>query len=78
MTSRLHIKGSGDHEREKEGTSILEMIIKYVEIIGENSQIPYFGKICDKLALFRKYLVMYHFFCTWVSQNWVLNSTRVS
>ena len=54
MTSRLHIKESGDHEKEKEGTSILEMIIKYVEIIGENSQIPYFGKICGKLALFRK------------------------
>ena len=44
---------------------------------GENSQIPHFGKICGKLALFRKYLTIYHFFSTWVSQNWVLNSIRV-
>ena len=44
---------------------------------GENSQIPRFGKICGKLALFRKYLTIYHFFSTWVLQNWVLNNTRV-
>ena len=42
-----------------------------------NSQISHFGKICNKLALFRKYLVMYHFFSTRVSQNRVLNSTQV-
>ena len=29
---------------------------------GENSQIPCFGKICGKLALFWKYLAIYHFF----------------
>ena len=45
--------------------------------MGENSQIPRFGKICGKLALFRKYLANYHFFSTRVSQNRVLNSTRV-
>ena len=44
---------------------------------GENIQIPRFGKICGKLALFRKYLAIYHIFSTWVSQNRVLNSTRV-
>ena len=44
---------------------------------GENSQIPCFGKICGKLALFRKYLAIYHFFSTRVPQNRVLNSTRV-
>ena len=38
---------------------------------GENSQIPHFGKICGKLALFRKYLTIYYFFSTWVSQNQV-------
>ena len=31
---------------------------------GENSQIPHFGKICGKLALFWKYLTIYHFFST--------------
>ena len=46
-------------------------------IKGENSQIPRFGKICDKLALFWKYLAIYHFFSTRVSQNRVLNSIRV-
>ena len=44
---------------------------------GENSQIPRFGKICDKLTLFQKYLAMYYFFSTRFSQNRVLNSTRV-
>ena len=44
---------------------------------GENSQIPHFGKICGKLVLFWKYLGIYHFFSTRVSQNRVLNSTRV-
>ena len=44
---------------------------------GENSQIPRFGKICGKLELFRKYLVIYHFFSTRISQNRVLNSTEV-
>ena len=46
--------------------------------IGENSQIPRFGKICGKLALFQKYLATYHFFSIQVSQNRVLNSTQVS
>ena len=46
-------------------------------MVGENSQIPCFGKICGKLALFQKYLAIYHFFGTRVPQNWVLNSTRV-
>ena len=45
---------------------------------GENSQIPRFGKICDKLALFRKYLAIYYFFSTRVPQNRVLHSTRAS
>ena len=45
--------------------------------IGENSQIPRFGKICGKLALFLKYLVIYHFFSTQVPQNRVLNNTQV-
>ena len=31
---------------------------------GENSQIPRFGTIYGKLALFRKYLTIYHFFNT--------------
>ena len=48
------------------------------EFVGQNSQIPRFDKICSKLALFRKYLVIYHFFSTRVSQNRVLNSTQVS
>ena len=48
----------------------------FVYYIGENSQIPRFDKICGKLALFQKYLVIYHFFSTQVSQNRVLNSTR--
>ena len=38
---------------------------------GENSQIPRFGKIFGKLALFQKYLV------TRVPQNQILNSNRV-
>ena len=46
-------------------------------IRGENSQIPRFGKICGKLAQFRKYLPIYHFFSTRVPQNRVLNSTQV-
>ena len=37
--------------------------------MGENSQIPCFGKIYGKLALFRKYLAIYHFFSTQVPQN---------
>ena len=45
---------------------------------GENSQIPCFGKICGKLALFWKYLAICQFFSIQVSQNRVLNSTRVS
>ena len=32
--------------------------------IGENNQIPRFGKICDKLALFQKYLAIYQLFST--------------
>ena len=32
--------------------------------IGENSQISRFGKIYGKLALFRKYLAIHHFFST--------------
>ena len=44
---------------------------------GENSQILRFDKICDKLALFQKYLEMYHFFSTRVPQNRVQNSIRV-
>ena len=46
-------------------------------MVGENSQIPCFGKICGKLAIFRQYLAIYHFFSTRVPQNWVLNSIRV-
>ena len=41
--------------------------------IGENSQILCFGKICDKLALFWKYLAIYHFFSNRISQNRILN-----
>ena len=37
--------------------------------VGENSQISRFDKIYDKLALFWKYLAIYHFFNTRVSQN---------
>ena len=37
--------------------------------MGKNSQIPRFGKNCGKLALFRKYLAIYHFFNTQVPQN---------
>ena len=44
---------------------------------GENSQIPRFGKISDKVTLFQKYLAIYHFFSTRVPQNRVLNSTRI-
>ena len=46
-------------------------------LTGENSQIPCFDKICGKLALFWKYLAIYHFFSTRVPQNQVLNSTQV-
>ena len=45
--------------------------------MGKNSQIPCFDKICGKLALFRKYLAIYYFLSTRVSQNRVLNSTWV-
>jgi len=48
-----------------------------METNGKNSQIPCFGKICGKLALFQKYLAIYHFFNTRVPQNRVLNSTWV-
>ena len=34
------------------------------EFVGQNSQISRFDKICGKLALFRKYLTIYHFFNT--------------
>ena len=50
---------------------------KREEMWGENTQIPRFGKICGKLALFWKYLAIYHIFSTQVSQNRVLNSTQV-
>ena len=56
---------------------IKEMLLFKESANGENSQIPYFGKICSKLVLFRKYLAIYHFFSTRISQNRVLNSTRV-
>ena len=39
------------------------------EMWGENSQIPRFSKICGKLALFWKYLAIYHIFSTQVSQK---------
>ena len=45
--------------------------------MGENTQIPRFGKVYGKLALFMKYLAIYHFFSTRVSQNRFLNSIRV-
>jgi len=44
---------------------------------SENSQISCFGKIYGKLALFWKYLAIYHFFSTRISQTRVLNSTLV-
>ena len=34
--------------------------------VSENSQIPRFGKVCGNLALFGKYLRIYHFFSTQV------------
>ena len=39
--------------------------------LGKNSQIPRFDKVCGNLALFRKYLEIYHFFGTRVSQTQV-------
>ena len=41
-------------------------IVTYYNHSGENSQMSRFGKICGKLALFQKYLAIYHFFSTWV------------
>ena len=52
-------------------------IVTYYNPSGENSQMSRFGKICGKLALFQKYLAIYHFFSTQVPQNQVLNSTQV-
>ena len=37
--------------------------------LGENRQKPRFGKVWGNLALFRKYLAIYHFFGTRVSQT---------
>ena len=62
----------GSCEKEKKKKKRWQLIVK-----GENCQIPHFGKICGKLALFRKYLTIYHFFITQVSQNRVLNGTQV-
>ena len=39
--------------------------------LSKNSQIPRFSKVCDNLSLFRKYLAIYHFFGTRVSQTQV-------
>ena len=47
-----------------------------IDHIGENSHIAHFDKICSKLVRFRKYLIMYQFFNTRISQNRVLNSTQ--
>ena len=38
-------------------------------VLGKNSQIPHFGEIIGNLALFMKYIGMYHFFGTRVSQT---------
>ena len=43
----------------------------------ENSQIPRFYKLCGNLALFQKYLAIYHSFSNQASWNQVLNSTRI-
>ena len=59
---------------QKSGRSI------YIDIVkkkGQNNRILRFGKICSKLTLFWKYLIIYHFFSARVSQNRVLNSTWV-
>ena len=53
------------------------LVLSWEAIAGENRKILCFGKICDKLELFRKYLATYHFFSTRVSQNLVQNRTRV-
>ena len=53
------------------------MTLELLLYTSENSQIPLFSKIYDKLILFWKYLAIYNFFSTRVSQNWVVNSTRV-
>ena len=45
--------------------------------MGQNGQIPLFGKICSVLPLFEKYLTIYHLFGTWVCETWVWNGTRV-
>ena len=41
----------------------------------KNGQIPQFCTICSKKALFRNYLVIYHFSSTWVWQTRVSRST---
>ena len=48
-----------------------------VTFVGENSQISYFGKIIDNLALYRKYIGKYHFFGARVCETRVLDATRV-
>ena len=49
---------------------VVNNVVKFVMALelllytGENSQIPCFGKICNKLALFWKNLAIYYFFST--------------
>ena len=67
------------------GVSVSSIIAKILSLLSwcqpievcKNSQISCFDKICDKLTLFQKYLIIYHFFSTRISQNRVLNNTRV-
>ena len=77
--NKRNSEGTGFHVGWSEN-GILEngnLEIYSINVLGENRQIIRFGKICDKLILFLKYLVIYHFFCTQVPQNQVLNSSRV-
>ena len=45
--------------------------VSFVNILGKNSQIAHFRKLCCNLLLFRKYVRIYHFLGTQIWRNWV-------
>ena len=69
--NKRNSEGTGFHVGWSEN-SILEngkLEVYSINVLRENRQITPFGKICDKLILFLKYLAICHFFCTQVPQN---------
>ena len=53
------------------------VIVSFLNILGKNSQIAHFRKICCNLPLFRKYVRIYHFLGTQIWWNWVFHGTQV-